>query len=195
LSETERHLLQTLRDLIGTDQSKHLDACRSLATDIVDERAIPDLARILSDATYDAELRGAAEEALLAIFSSHSDPQVQSLMAAGSELMLNSLTLPRALAAFSEALELDAFHAEAYSKRGAVLYLMGDHEASVADCHKATEINPYHFGAVCGLGMCYAAMGERKKALQYWRKALSINPGLDYLKKLSQSVEKSQENE
>lgn len=69
--------------------------------------------------------------------------------------------------------------AEAWCQRGTAYYHLGQHEASIRDCHQALEINPYHFTAAAGLGQCYLLQDDTASALTAFRQALRLNPGME----------------
>jgi tetratricopeptide (TPR) repeat protein len=68
--------------------------------------------------------------------------------------------------------------AEAWNKRATVLYLMGEHDRSLADIEHVLALEPRHFGALAGIGLIRMAKGEFREALAAFRKALAVNPFL-----------------
>jgi tetratricopeptide (TPR) repeat protein len=59
-----------------------------------------------------------------------------------------------------------------------VLYLMGEHDRSLADIEHVLALEPRHFGALAGIGLIRMAKGEFREALAAFRKALAVNPFL-----------------
>jgi tetratricopeptide (TPR) repeat protein len=68
--------------------------------------------------------------------------------------------------------------AEAWNKRATVLYLLGEHDRSLADIERVLALEPRHFGALAGIGLIRMDRGEPRAALAAFRRALAINPFL-----------------
>ena len=68
--------------------------------------------------------------------------------------------------------------AEGWNKRATVLYLLGEHDRSLADIERVLALEPRHFGALAGIGLIRIAKGEPRAALAALRRALAINPFL-----------------
>ncbi len=68
--------------------------------------------------------------------------------------------------------------AEGWNKRATVLYLMGEHDRSLADIERVLALEPRHFGALAGMGLIHIAKGRHREALAIYRRALGINPFL-----------------
>jgi len=79
---------------------------------------------------------------------------------------------------FTEALEAAPQFPEAWNKRATVLFLMFEHERSLADIEKVLALEPRHFGALAGRGMIHAHAGRWKEALDAYQQALAVNPFL-----------------
>lgn len=79
---------------------------------------------------------------------------------------------------FTEAIEAAPDFAEAWNKRATVLFLMREHEQSLADIEKVLALEPRHFGALAGRGMIHAHAGRWKEALDAYQQALAVNPYL-----------------
>jgi tetratricopeptide (TPR) repeat protein len=68
--------------------------------------------------------------------------------------------------------------AEGWNKRATVLYLMGEHDRSLADIDRVLALEPRHFGAIAGIGLIRIEKGQTREALAALRRALAINPFL-----------------
>jgi tetratricopeptide (TPR) repeat protein len=67
---------------------------------------------------------------------------------------------------------------EGWNKRATVLYLLGEHDRSLADIERVLALEPRHFGALAGIGLIRMSKGEPRAALAAFRRALAINPFL-----------------
>ncbi len=79
---------------------------------------------------------------------------------------------------FTEAIEAAPDFAEAWNKRATVLYLMDEHDRSLADIVKVMALEPRHFGALAGRAIIHAHASRWKEALAAYREALAVNPFL-----------------
>lgn len=69
-------------------------------------------------------------------------------------------------------------YAEGWNQRATMHYLVGDFEASIADCDRTLELEPRHFGALSGRALIYLQLGKRSLALRDIQAALALNPWL-----------------
>ena len=93
---------------------------------------------------------------------------VQGAMAEGD--------MARALRLADRLVELAPDYAEGWNKRATVLYVMGDHDASVADIRETLAREPRHFGAISGLGQIFLKRGEPEAALAAFEQVLALSP-------------------
>lgn len=70
-------------------------------------------------------------------------------------------------------------YAEGWNQRATLYFMVGDYEASIADCGRVLELEPRHFGALSGRAMMYLQMGKRSLALRDMAAALAIHPFLN----------------
>ena len=68
--------------------------------------------------------------------------------------------------------------AEGWNKRATMLYIMGEHDRSLADIDRVLALEPRHFGALAGQGLIRMDKGEYRAALAAFRRALAVNPFL-----------------
>jgi tetratricopeptide (TPR) repeat protein len=80
--------------------------------------------------------------------------------------------------------------AEGWNKRATALYLVGEHERSLADIDRVLALEPRHFGALAGIGLNRIARGEFREALAAYRKAVAVNPFLRERLELIPALEK-----
>jgi len=81
--------------------------------------------------------------------------------------------------------------AEGWNKRATVLYLLGEHDRSLADIDRVLALEPRHFGALAGIGLIRMDKGENRLALAAFRRALAINPFLKERLGLMPALEKA----
>lgn len=82
----------------------------------------------------------------------------------------------RALAILDRMIERYPDFAEAWNRRGAVYWELGNYEQSAADSERALALNPNHYGAMQGIGICRLQMGDVAAACRYLRAALRLLP-------------------
>jgi tetratricopeptide (TPR) repeat protein len=81
-------------------------------------------------------------------------------------------------------------YAEAWSRRAAVLYLLGDYSAAVEDIKRTLALEPRHFGALAELGAIYMRLEDFEAAKRVLLKALEINPHLGATRRNLEVVER-----
>ncbi len=69
-------------------------------------------------------------------------------------------------------------YAEGWNQRATIYYLLGNFEASIADCAEVLKREPRHFGALSGRALMYLQLGQRALALKDMATALKIHPFL-----------------
>jgi tetratricopeptide (TPR) repeat protein len=122
-------------------------------------------------------VRGFAEQGLWLLWSRSGDPEVDRLMALGTEAMQAGKHV-EAISTFSEVIHKKPDFAEGWNRRATVYYLAGQYDKSIADCHEVFKRNPRHFGALSGMGQIYAQLEDYANALRWYRRALEVNPNM-----------------
>ena len=84
--------------------------------------------------------------------------------------------LPEAIAAYREALRLDASVADAHYNLGNAFRSNGNGEEAAQSFHRALELNAGHFHALAALGQMSHAAGRIEEAAEYLKKALAVQP-------------------
>lgn len=130
----------------------------------------------LHDAT-DAASADAISNQIWAIWTTPADPVLAGRM--------RDVMEARALLDLQAGIELlDAIvadypdYAEGWNQRATLYYMLGDFEASIADCAKVLELEPRHYGALSGRALMYLQMGKRSLALRDMKAALELHPFL-----------------
>ena len=149
----------------------------AVADEATDRAALDALFVQLHDAP-DAETAGALSDRIWALWTNPSDPDLslrmqdvlEARMTRGVETTLELLN----------ALVTDyPDYAEGWNQRATLYYVIGDFEASIADCAKVLELEPRHYGALAGRAMMYLQQEKRSLALRDIRAALEIHPFLN----------------
>jgi tetratricopeptide (TPR) repeat protein len=151
-------------------------AVPAMADEAADKAALDKLFVQLHDAP-DAETANAVSNRIWAVWTTPSDPVLASRM--------RDVMEARALLDFESGIKLlDQLildypdYAEAWNQRATLYYMVGDFEASIADCAKVLELEPRHYGALSGRALMYLQMGKRSLALRDMRAALELHPFL-----------------
>lgn len=84
--------------------------------------------------------------------------------------------IPRAMADYNKALELDPDFYLALNNRGKILFDQGQHDAAMRDFQKALDIMPDYPPALNNRGVWFASRHELKKALDDFNRALQLDP-------------------
>lgn len=100
----------------------------------------------------------------------------EALNKAGAELFMHRYD--GALEHLNQALTAQPDLAEAWSRRAAVYYLLGDFTSALADIRQTLALEPRHFGALAELGAIYMRLEDFVAAKSALGKALEINPHL-----------------
>ncbi len=96
----------------------------------------------------------------------------------------------QALGAINLALAAAPEYAEAWSRRAAVFYMLGDYRSAVEDIKHTLALEPRHFGALAELGAIYMQLEDLEAAKSALLKALEINPHLAATRQNLETVER-----
>ena len=113
------------------------------------------------------------------------DENVSLLMAQGMQSLQGS-ELEKAVAYFSEVIELAPGFAEGWNARATAYYMMGKYDLSTSDVKQTLRLEPRHFGALSGQGLIYMQLQKHLAALVFLERALQFNP---HMHNISESIE------
>ena len=85
--------------------------------------------------------------------------------------------LDRALASYSEAIQLDGNEADGFYYRGNVYRAKGDFDRAIADYNEMAKLDPEDPDAVNSRGIAYAAKGSLDQAIADYTSAIAIDAG------------------
>ena len=114
--------------------------------------------------------------------------RLTELLTQGTRLM-NMQELSKAYELFTKILAVEPDWAEAWNKRATVLYLMKQHESSLADIKITLVLEPRHFGALSGQALNYIELNLYEKAIKSYKAAQKIYPIIDGAKKMIPQLE------
>ena len=97
---------------------------------------------------------------------------------------MNMGELSKAYEIFTKVITVESDWSEAWNKRATVLYLMKQHESSLADIEITLVLEPRHFGALSGQALNYIELNLYEKAIESYKSAQKIYPLLDSAKKM-----------
>jgi tetratricopeptide (TPR) repeat protein len=122
-------------------------------------------------------VREYAERGLWLLWSRSADPEIDKVMARGTEEM-QAGRYTEALATFSEVIRRRPDFAEGWNRRATVHFMAGNFRRSLADCDEVLKRNPHHFGALAGCGQIHFRLQDYAKAIEWFERALQANPNL-----------------
>jgi len=102
---------------------------------------------------------------------------------------MNMGELSKAYEIFTKVITVESDWSEAWNKRATVLYLMKQHESSLADIEITLVLEPRHFGALSGQALNYIELNLYEKAIESYKAAQKIYPLLDSAKKMIPELE------
>jgi tetratricopeptide (TPR) repeat protein len=122
-------------------------------------------------------IRDYAERGLWLLWSRSGDPEIDHLMARGTEEMQGG-RYADAVATFSEVIRRRPGFAEGWNRRATVHFMAGDYRRSLEDCDEVLERNPRHFGALSGCAQNHFRLENYEAAIEWFERALEVNPNL-----------------
>ncbi|HIA58903.1 MAG TPA: tetratricopeptide repeat protein [Gammaproteobacteria bacterium] len=137
--------------------------------------------------TADGQVIRSTENRIWSIWLQHTNSTVVKLMQMGSARM-NGRLYSDALLIYSSIIENFPDYAEAWNQRATLYYIVGNHDASIADIEKVLTLEPRHFGALSGLGLVYIQREELNKAKHAFEDLIAVHPNSPNAQQNLQSV-------
>lgn len=129
------------------------------------------------------------EATLVRAMAQSGSPTADLLLQRATEA-LNKGDQDGALNTLNSLVKLAPNFAEAWNRRATLYYMMGNLEASLADCQQVLAIEPRHFGALVGMGQIFVILNRRDDAKRALQRALAAHPHLAGAKALLEAVDK-----
>jgi tetratricopeptide (TPR) repeat protein len=137
---------------------------------------LPGLFRELRQAPDDAAAKP-VEAAIWAAWLQSGSPSADLLMTRGLAAE-DAKDYSTARELFDVVVELEPDFAEAWNRRAAIRFRLGDYAGALGDLQRALTLEPRHFGALMGLAEILEEEGQLKAAREAFRRALALNPHL-----------------
>jgi tetratricopeptide (TPR) repeat protein len=170
------HALLAALSLAAVAASGPLAVAPAWAQHYVDEAALDSLfaqLRVAPDATTAHQI----DQRIWSYWTTPTDPALALRMSevltarASGDAMQTIQLLNRLVEDYPD-------YAEGWNQRATMYYIIGNFDASIADCEKVLELEPRHFGALAGRALMYLQLGKRTLALKDMTTALEIHPFL-----------------
>lgn len=129
------------------------------------------------------------EQTLVRTLAQSGSPTADLLLQRATEAMTKG-DHDTALNTLNSLVKLAPNFAEAWNRRATLYFLIGNLEASLADCQKVLTLEPRHFGALVGMGQIYVILNKRDDAKRALQRALAAHPHLAGAKTLLEAVDK-----
>jgi len=144
--------------------------------DEASDKLLDELFVQLRDAPDEATARTISDR-IWTVWTNPTDPVLARRMS--DVLEARTMRSMEAAVALLDELILDfPDYAEGWNQRATLRFMMGDYEASIADCGKVLELEPRHYGALSGRALMYLQQGKRSLALRDMKAALELHPFL-----------------
>jgi tetratricopeptide (TPR) repeat protein len=144
--------------------------------DEASDKLLDELFIQLHDAPDEAAARIVSDR-IWAIWTTPTDPVLKSRMSDVLEAR-SMMNLDVGIALLNELILDYPDYAEGWNQRATLHFMMGDYEASIADCARVLELEPRHYGALSGRALMYLQQGKRSLALKDMKAALELHPFL-----------------
>jgi tetratricopeptide (TPR) repeat protein len=154
-----------------------LFASQPATADAASDRAALDALFVQLHDAPDADAANKLSGQIWAIWTNPSDPDIAARMRDVIEARMTR-SPDITLELLNELISDFPDYAEGWNQRATLYYMLGDFEASIADCAKVLELEPRHFGALSGRAMMYLQLDKRSLALRDIQAALAIHPFL-----------------
>ena len=166
-----------LRLALGMALALVLSSAPAFAQEFVDRGALDKLFVELRTAP-DATTAHRIDQQIWFYWTTPSDPLLAGRM--NEALTARSMGDPvEAIVLLNRLIEDYPDYAEGWNQRATMYYVIGNFDASIADCAKVLELEPRHFGALSGRALMYLQQGRRALALKAMAAALEIHPFLN----------------
>jgi len=138
----------------------------------------------------DDQLEGATiVEEIWRVWLDSGRPEIDAMMR-DALARLDAADPEGALAILDRIVEWAPDWSEGWNKRATVLYLVDEHDKSLADIDRVLALEPRHFGALAGRGLIQLAREDYRGALDAYRRARAINPFLDGATQIIEALER-----
>lgn len=115
------------------------------------------------------------EQAIWQVWLKSDSPTVDLLLGSAIKAM-NGEEHEKALELLDVVVVLAPDFAEGWNKRATLHYVLGNHDASIADIRRTIALEPRHFGALSGLAMILDERKDAAGAMDALKRALAANP-------------------
>ena len=112
--------------------------------------------------------------------------QAQEYVQKGT-LSLRTWKIPQAIAAFTQAIEIEPRYAEAYAKRGLAHYRVGHYKTAIADYTRTLELKRYQADAYASRGDAYRGLDDTQRAIADYTASLKKRWSARVMRKRAQT--------
>jgi len=109
------------------------------------------------------------------VFKEFPDSLIRKKLDSGITELIEGKT-KKALETFSDIVGTEPAYGEAWNKKAAVHYMLGEREAAIEASNKALEADPRNFQALAGIGLVEMDALNDMRAITAFQKCLALNP-------------------